>query len=86
MCLFGFSESTCSGVSKISYGFFLQALLGKQVPQHDVMDQSNIQVDATAEKGIVEKINCFNKVILSVYIYIYYRGRNDTGQNNSGAK
>jgi hypothetical protein len=37
-CLFFdiFCESACSGVSKISYVFFLQALLGQQVPQHDV--------------------------------------------------
>jgi hypothetical protein len=32
-----FSDSTCSGVSKISYGiFFLRGHLGQLVPQHDV--------------------------------------------------
>jgi hypothetical protein len=31
-----FSESTCSGVSKTSYGFLVHGLLGQQVPQHDV--------------------------------------------------
>jgi hypothetical protein len=31
-----FSDSTCSGVSKISYGFFLRGHLGQLDPQHDV--------------------------------------------------
>jgi hypothetical protein len=30
------SDSTCSGVSKISYGFLVHGRLGQQVPQHDV--------------------------------------------------
>jgi hypothetical protein len=30
---------TCSGVSKISYGFLVHGLLGQQVPQHDVQQQ-----------------------------------------------
>jgi hypothetical protein len=32
-----FSDSTCSGVSKTSYGFLVHGRLGQQVPQHDVM-------------------------------------------------
>jgi hypothetical protein len=32
------SESACSGVFKISYRFFMRALLGQQVPQHDVQN------------------------------------------------
>jgi hypothetical protein len=31
-----FSASTCSGVSKTSYGFGVQGQLGQLVPQHDV--------------------------------------------------
>jgi hypothetical protein len=31
-----FSDSTCSGVSKTSYGFLVLGRLGQQVPQHDV--------------------------------------------------
>jgi hypothetical protein len=30
-----FSDSTCSGVSKTSYGFLVHGRLGQQVPQHD---------------------------------------------------
>jgi hypothetical protein len=36
ICLFGFSESTCPRVSKISFGFLVHALLGQQVLQQDV--------------------------------------------------
>jgi hypothetical protein len=31
-----FSDSTCSEVSKTSYGFLVHGRLGQQVPQHDV--------------------------------------------------
>jgi hypothetical protein len=37
-----FSESTCSGVSEISNQKILHALLGVQVPQHDVTDMTDI--------------------------------------------
>jgi hypothetical protein len=41
-----FSDSTCSDVSKISYGFFLRGHLGQLVPQHDVIALSSSQTGA----------------------------------------
>jgi hypothetical protein len=37
ICLFRFSESTCSGVSKTENHFDVHRLLGQLVPQHDVL-------------------------------------------------
>jgi hypothetical protein len=37
-----FSESTWSGVSKISNHFSFQAIMGEQVPQHDVTHLENM--------------------------------------------
>jgi hypothetical protein len=39
-----FSDSTCSGVSKISYGFLVHGRLGQQVPQHDVYNVSSCEL------------------------------------------
>jgi hypothetical protein len=46
-----FSESTCSGVSKI-INLFLRALLGQQVPQHDVNCDSTRPHQTVCYRGV----------------------------------
>jgi hypothetical protein len=48
-----FSESTCSGVSKISKPFVIQSDLGQQVPQHDVCPSSRCVHNVLAAKNIL---------------------------------
>jgi hypothetical protein len=49
-----FSESTWSGVSKISYGFF-PALSGFQVPQHDVMLEYFLVLFSNKQTNVEQK-------------------------------
>jgi hypothetical protein len=51
-----FSESTCSEISKISYDFILRALLGIQVPQHDVYRKLPNHKKKVGRKSPVEKV------------------------------
>jgi hypothetical protein len=64
-----FSESTCSGVSKIS--FFCVALLGKQVPQNDVLYKIMFKVvvfPLWTQMSIIVTYYTYNKLLLEAKI------------------